>query len=75
MGQVNMFDNLNLYKPEENFINTKERLEEHLKLIISLFDKLYEQSVTILYKNNKLRLQEELDNLSSLRTLVSSNID
>jgi len=60
---------------EREFVNLKESLEEHLKLIISLFDKLYEQSVTILYKNNKLRLQEELDNLSFLRTLVSSNID
>jgi len=69
------FKFINNHSQEPEWVNLKEYLEEHLKLIISLFDKLYEQSVTILYKNNKLRLQEELDNLSSLRTLVSSNID
>ena len=55
---------------EREFVNLKECLEEHLILIINLFDKLYEQSIKILYKNNKPRLEEELDNLSFLRTLV-----
>jgi len=63
------FEFINNHSQEPEWVNLKESLEEHLKLILYLFDHLYEQIIQVLYKKNKTRLKKELDNLSSLRTM------
>jgi len=60
---------------ERVFVNLEESLEEHLILIIKLFDEIYESSINTLYKNDHVRLEKELDKLAGLRKMNKKQID
>ena len=63
------FEFKNNQSQEYTYINLKDDLEEHIKSIIYYVDILYEQTICILYKENELRLKEELNNLSNIRQI------
>lgn len=63
------FEYKNNESSEREWIDLKKYLEEHLKLIIDLMDKIYEKSIKTLYKGEKDKQEEQNKILLDLRKL------
>jgi len=63
------FKYINNESTEGEWVDLKEYLEEHLRLIVDLLDKIYEKSIKTLHKGENSKLQKHMQKLSELRIL------
>ena len=59
---------------ETERIDLKEYIEEHLRLLTEIIDKIYEKAISTFYKGHSKKIKEHMERLNDLRVIRSGGI-